>query len=138
MGASVKTFGDDKPAQDDTSSLSLLDSFQLHSAFYENSEKRDKAFSERLDSLMREHKTKSALLVSGGFHTEGLTREFKANGVSYVLVIPRIDSIPEETHYRKHMQGDVSWKNYFEVENGRISLYNAFVRGTRDKLVREA
>jgi hypothetical protein len=33
------------------------------------------------------------------------------------------------------MQGDVSWKNYFEVENGRINLYKAFVRATRDKLL---
>ncbi|MBI3312655.1 MAG: hypothetical protein HYZ83_00280, partial [Candidatus Omnitrophica bacterium] len=54
------------------------------------------------------------------------------------LLMPRIDSIPEETHYQDHMKGDVSWKNSFEVEGGRINLYKAFVRGTRNKLLSEA
>jgi hypothetical protein len=49
-----------------------------------------------------------------------------------------MDRVPEETKYQAHMRGEVSWKNYFEIENGRVSLYKAFVRGTRDKLLREA
>ncbi len=77
----------------------------------------------------------SAMLVAGGFHTEGLTQLLKSSGTSYVLVMPKIQEFPAEDLYPRHMQGDVSWKNYFRAENGRVNLYEAFVRGTRDQLI---
>ena len=123
-----------------------LQSFSNHLAFYENAEKRDGAFLENLMKLMRLSSPKmdsrfrgndrtGAILVAGGFHSQGLAERLRAKGISYVLVTPEIKSIPEQTHYRDQMRGDVSWKNYFEVENGRINLYKAFVRATRDRLV---
>ncbi|MBI3313007.1 MAG: HEAT repeat domain-containing protein [Candidatus Omnitrophica bacterium] len=109
-----------------------------HFAFYENASRRDQAFSENLISIMRERKAKASLLVAGGFHTEGLTQRLKEKNISYVLLMPSITSIPGETHYREHMQGNVSWKDYFEVENGRINFYKAFVRATRDKFLKQS
>src|SRR3989338_2337415 len=84
---------------------------------------------------MRKKQASSAVLVAGGFHAEGLTRRLRDQGISYVRLMPSIQSIPEDTHYRDHMKGDVSWKKYLKPENGRINLYNAFVRGARDKLL---
>ncbi|MFA6600971.1 MAG: hypothetical protein WCU74_08180, partial [Candidatus Omnitrophota bacterium] len=109
--------------------------FQLHKAFYENTEKRDQAFIRNLTALMQGKKEKTALVVAGGFHTEGLTARLKEKNISYLLVMPKIGNVPDKTPYRDQMRGNVSWKSYFEVENGRVSLYKAFVRAMRDKLI---
>ena len=109
---------------------------QFQISFYENAQKRDAAFLENLMKLMKDKP--SSILVAGGFHSQGLAERLRSKGISYVLVMPQIKSIPEETHYRDHMRGNVSWKNYFEVEQGRINLYKAFVRATRDKLLNAA
>ncbi|HXV28296.1 MAG TPA: hypothetical protein VD913_04950, partial [bacterium] len=110
-----------------------------HFAFYRNAEKREKAFLRNLEALRLKHASRDTLdvsiLVAGGFHTEGLAKQFKEEGISYVVVRPQIGSIPEKSFYRAHMRGDVSWKEYFRIENGKVNLYEAFVRGTRDRLL---
>ncbi len=127
--------------------LAMTKDMNAHLAFYENAEKRDAAFLKNLLRLMSSQNqtaratrhasrvTSPAILIAGGFHSRGLAERLRAKGISYVLVRPKINSIPEATHYRDQMRGDVSWKNYFEVERGRISLYKAFVRAARDKLL---
>ncbi|MFA6600200.1 MAG: hypothetical protein WCU74_04180 [Candidatus Omnitrophota bacterium] len=111
--------------------------FAPHLAFYENAIRRDHALfsnlSRRLDG--RGDSSRALVAVAGGFHTRGLTRLLKENGISYVLLMPAIKEIPEETSYRDQMLGNVPWKDYFEVVDGKISLYNAFVRSTRDRLL---
>jgi hypothetical protein len=112
-----------------------------HIEFYRNAEKREKAFLRNMLQLIKwklptQNSQLGTILVAGGFHTEGLTQRFKEAGISYLLVTPQMTSVPEQTNYRAHMQGDVSWKDYFRVENGKVNLYKAFVRGTRDRLLR--
>ncbi|HXV27539.1 MAG TPA: hypothetical protein VD913_01100, partial [bacterium] len=106
-----------------------------HFAFYENAEKRDEAFFKNLSGRMKKEGLNASLLVTGGFHTEGLTERFKRAGISFILITPQIGSVPENSPYAQQMQGNVSWKDYFEVENGKINLYKAFVRGARDRLI---
>lgn len=108
--------------------------FRYQLAFYENAEARDHAFYKNLNRELGQ----SAVLVAGGFHTEGLIREFRRENISYVLLMPAMKSVPEVTNYREHMRGEVSWSDYFKVEDGRVNLYQAFVRGTRDKLLQKA
>lgn len=103
-------------------------------AFYDNAEKRDEAFLNNLSRLIGDD-LRSAILVSGGFHTQGLAARLRRDNISYLVVMPGIASIPENSHYRDQMLGEVSWKNYFRVENGRINLYSAFVRAVRDQLL---
>ena len=128
-----------------------LQLFSSHLAFYHNAEKRDGAMFEKLmqlmsssgltagsfemDSRFRGNDKNTAILVAGGFHTEGLTKRLKEKGISYLRLMPTIESIPEDIHYRAHMRGEVSWKKYLQPENGRINLYKAFVRGARDRLL---
>ncbi len=113
--------------------------FKTPIAFYGNAENREKAFIKNLEKLWvsrnTPHTARYTLLVAGGFHTEGLTQKFKEQGISYVLITPHLDSIPENNAYRDHMRGEVSWKEYFKVENGKVNLYEAFVRAVRDKLL---
>ncbi|MFA5160110.1 MAG: hypothetical protein WC484_06355, partial [Candidatus Omnitrophota bacterium] len=113
----------------------LLKKMEPHLAFYRVAEQRDQVFFKNIQSMMGKQDKASSLLVAGGFHTGGLTQTFKTKGISYVLVMPKIGSIPEKPLYREHMQGQVSWSNYFEVKNGKVNLYDAFVRATRDNLL---
>ncbi|GEM_PF-6074770 len=115
--------------------LAMTDELKANFKFYEVAVKRDKMLFENLEKLMTHEKKKMAIVVTGGFHTQGLTQQFKARGISYLLLMPHMDSIPEHTNYRAQMRGDVSWKNYFKAENGRVNLYKAFMRGTRDRLL---
>ena len=117
-------------------------SLESHILFYKNATARDQAFMKNLERISKgraatgkDGRPRPAIVVAGGFHTEGLIKQFKALGISYLLIAPRMTAVPKETGYRAHMQGDVSWKNYFKVENGRVDLYGAFVRATRDKLL---
>jgi len=109
--------------------------FFYHFAFYRNAEQRDEAFIRNLFEGMRTRGEHSALAVSGGFHTEGLVRLLKERKISYVLAMPAISEIPGQTTYTEQMRGNVSWKDYFEVENGKVNLYKAFVRALRDNLI---
>ena len=113
----------------------LLQQMRPQVSFYHNAGKRDHAFIQQVSSLFQKHNAKSAAFIAGGFHAEGVTYALKSKGISYVLVMPRINRVPDETAYRDHMKGEVSWGDYFEVRDGKVNLYNAFVRGTRDKLL---
>ncbi len=111
-----------------------LPEFQICSEFYEIAEVREKILFENLKGLTEKKKASQVLFLSGGFHTRGMTEAFKKNGISYVLISPRITQVPEESPYQRIMKGDVSWKNYFRVENGQVNLYNAFSRATVEQL----
>ncbi|HXV27703.1 MAG TPA: 50S ribosomal protein L11 methyltransferase, partial [bacterium] len=116
--------------------------FENHRAFYENGEDREKVFLSNLNRLLKQNasrdKLNASIFIAGGFHTEGLAKQLKQKGISYVVIRPEIGQIPEKSFYRAHMRGDVSWKDYFRVEDGKVNLYDAFVRGARDKLLGEA
>lgn len=110
----------------------------LNFAFYRNAEDRDRVFLERLFDGMKQKKSKglqTGLLVAGGFHAHGMMQRLREKSISYVLVMPQIGEVPEDTNYRSQMRGEMSWKNYFKVENGKVNMYQAFVRSARDKLL---
>lgn len=109
-----------------------------HFSFYENAEKRDHAFTANMTRLMDQAKTNVSILVSGGFHTQGVSRELKEKGYSCVTVFPQIGSIPQHSLYQDHMVGQVSWKDYLKVEDGKIDVFKAFVRATRDRLLEQS
>lgn len=117
-----------------------------HLKFYETAEKREDVFYKNMYSVQStaysanplrstQYPVLSTIFVAGGFHTQGMAERLKAKGISYVVISPRIKSLPPQNHYRDYMQGKVSWSKYFEVKNGRIDLYDAFHRATIDKLV---
>ncbi len=119
-----------------TLNLELPAMFKTHFDFYENAQKRDEAFLKnllrRMNSGTPQH---SAMLVVGGFHAQGLMQRLKEKGISYALVMPHLNGVPEKTAYADEMQGRVSWRSYFNVENGKVSVYKAFVRYVRDQLL---
>lgn len=116
----------------------VLEGMRPQMDFYENAERRDRVFVERTESLLKRQGVASAILVAGGFHAEGLTDRLKKLGISYVLMMPKIDLLPEESRYKNQMRGEVSWSRYFQSENGKVNLYEAFTRGTRDNLIADS
>ncbi|OGW70124.1 MAG: hypothetical protein A2036_04125 [Omnitrophica bacterium GWA2_50_21] len=113
----------------------LYEQMQYHRAFYENAEIRDGVFAERIERVMNSTGKKVSVVVTGGFHTHALAQKIKEKGFSYLVVTPRIVELPSKNNYWGYVRGQVSWQNYFEIRGGRISIYDAFVRMLRDKLL---
>lgn len=102
--------------------------------FYRIAEDREKYFEKRISRLMTRRGSRSAIAMAGGFHTEGLKQIFKARGISYISLTPKIKTLGDEKAYRGFMRGEVSWKKYFEPQSGRINLYEAFHYAAIDRL----
>lgn len=100
--------------------------------FYEHALARDRAFFDRLTSLMNKEGQKTAVMVAGGFHTEGLKKILRANGVSHLVITPRIHSLTGYENYARVMKGDVSYK-----PSPNATLYDAFARAAMQKLLME-
>jgi len=58
--------------------------------FYSIAIKRDKALVDNTLGQMNKDKTKVAVLVTGGFHSEGMSKLLEKQGVSYMVVCPSI------------------------------------------------
>jgi|GEM_PF-3892301 len=71
--------------------------------FYRLVERRDQVFFDTLRQEMKARGEKKALLVTGGFHTEGLTQLFRQNGFSYAVVSPHVSEEVNTDVYRKAM-----------------------------------
>lgn len=103
--------------------------------FYQNAELRDSFLFKNLNRQMQRNRTDSSILVTGGFHSRGLIEQLKKEEISYVLLTPAVKEIPKKDEYRSHMNGNVSWRSYLQIENGKINFHDAFARALRDQLI---
>jgi phosphoenolpyruvate carboxykinase (GTP) len=67
--------------------------------FYARAFDRNRHLVERLRRRMAETGDTAAVLVAGGFHTEGLRSILKEDGVSYVVLTPRLGRVDADDHY---------------------------------------
>ncbi|MBK8423372.1 MAG: hypothetical protein IPL30_05615 [Elusimicrobia bacterium] len=74
-------------------------SIDPHEAFYESALARNERFVDRLLDRMRSTNRRRAVLVAGGFHTEGVREILTRRGVSHVVVTPRWSSTEGEEDY---------------------------------------
>lgn len=114
-----------------------LNRLSAHLDFYKNAEKREADMLKNALDIMARKKQKTAVLVTGGFHSEGLIAGLRERGISYRLITPEMHEIPQPGLYLDTMRGHVSWKNYFEIKNGNINLYDAFSRAVTERLMQE-
>jgi hypothetical protein len=95
-GYSVKTFVDFIKSQNPASALGEEDIYGLDrylksvETFYQVVEERSNIFVDNVLERMKKHQTDIAVMVSGGYHTEGVMQALAARGVSFVSVTPRI------------------------------------------------
>jgi hypothetical protein len=67
-------------------------------AFCEYAIQRNKSLVENLLAKMKDQGATRAVLVAGGFHSDGLTQILREREVSYVVVTPKIDAVPDGHH----------------------------------------
>jgi len=97
----------------------ILDTYRTaFEQFYIYSFKRDTAFVDRLKVVMRKRNT--AILFTGGFHTDNMRELLKNEGYSFVVILPNIDQIQDDCPYFRLLAGG---KSYIErVVEQRSSL----------------
>jgi hypothetical protein len=74
--------------------------------FYDYAHKRESVFYKEMQTAMTERKITKAILITGGFHTDGMSDLFRENAVSYGIVTPRLSEKSNESLYRKIMLQD--------------------------------
>jgi len=84
------------PAQD----LNTVDSnIGVAEYFYSMAKKRDALLVRNTENKMAEDKAEQAVLVTGGFHTEGIASILRDKGFSYIVITPRITNPNAENPY---------------------------------------
>ncbi len=84
----------------DAPSPAVTESMPKLEDFYSIAIKRDKALVDNTIQAMRKEGTQISVLVTGGFHSEGITKLLEKQGISYIVVCPNITK-DVETPYIK-------------------------------------
>jgi len=74
--------------------------------FYKLAEERDGILVDNTMDMMRKKKANIAVLVSGGFHTQGITTLLKEKDVSYVVITPKVESLQADNPYKSVLLGE--------------------------------
>ncbi|MBI4398070.1 MAG: hypothetical protein HY586_02985, partial [Candidatus Omnitrophica bacterium] len=106
-------------AQDDK----LLTLFAPHQRFYELALERDRALHANLLEVMKKEDKKFAVLVTGGFHTAGITERLKRDGISYLTLVPQITNFEEASPYWNVMRGKVSYAKFLKHQTVAPELF---------------
>gem|GEM_PF-4402977 len=68
----------------------IFDALKIAHKFYSLAEKRNQVLLERTLARMKAEGTHVAALVTGGFHTQGISQLIENKGLSYLVVLPKI------------------------------------------------
>jgi hypothetical protein len=74
------------PARRSTLSQTLATAY----SFYDFARQREAVFYETIEKEMAAKKTDKAILVTGGFHTDGLMDIFRSEQINYAVLMPRL------------------------------------------------
>ncbi len=74
-----------------------LSSFE---SFYREAEARDQSMTQNLLAAMEERKASVAVLVTGGFHANGMQKRLQEAGAAILSFVPRITKVEEENGTR--------------------------------------
>jgi len=91
--------------------------------FYDYAHKRESVFYKEMKTAMTEHKITKAILITGGFHTDGMSDLFRENAISYGIVTPRLSEKSDENLYQRMMLQD--YKYPFEIANLEMIIRGA-------------
>lgn len=107
-----------KEITSDMASENLAEDLKTALDFYALAEKRDQVFFKSITENPA-LASQNIILVTGGFHTEGLSSLLRDAGISYVVITPELgDGTPNEKLYFKRLQDNVSQtQTLSEVQN---------------------
>jgi|GEM_PF-3730584 len=86
----------DFPGAEDLFPLSGFPSLSTFESFYQNAESRDEAMSKNLLSRLNATQSPTAVLITGGFHAEGVTERLNDAGVAVITYVPKIAHLDTE------------------------------------------
>ncbi|MBU1894388.1 MAG: hypothetical protein KJ983_01045, partial [Candidatus Omnitrophica bacterium] len=90
--------------------------------FYETAAKRDKVMVENTLKRLRKEGKRIGALITGGFHTKGLTHMLKENQVSHLVIAPKFKD-SEERPYVSILTGKKkSYQKLLETEKYQIAV----------------
>lgn len=85
----------------------LFDALPAHERYYTLALERDEALATNTLKAMEEHGQRVAILVTGGFHTPGITARLKARGIAYTVIAPAASGDTDEQLYRSLLHSQV-------------------------------
>ncbi|NQT05996.1 MAG: hypothetical protein HQ575_00475 [Candidatus Omnitrophica bacterium] len=77
----------------------LMNNLATLENFYNVAFERDEAFLRNSLEKMNKERARFAVLITGGFHTKNLTRLFKENAISYLVLTPNLTQATDEELY---------------------------------------
>jgi hypothetical protein len=84
--------------------------------FYETAEKRNQALLANTIKKMKENGQSVGCLVTGGFHSRGITELLKEKQLSYVVILPRFDKDKTRPYLTLITNTQDSYRDYAESE----------------------
>ena len=105
--------------------------FQTAMSFYATAVVREKIMFANALKRMKEQKQDRAVIVTGGFHTDGLKELAKSKGCSYLQITPRINEITKRDHeiYLKSILGPSKRDTVLPAKAGIQAMDLPFLRG---------
>lgn len=112
----MKNFSDvrlDLPAEE------VLDGFYRKALeFYRIAQAREKFFLKKMNRVMSEKEQTVSVIVTGGFHTEGIEEALREMGYSYLSVSPRISKVGDSHKlYLQAMLGETVILDRAQIDN---------------------
>lgn len=112
----------------------LFPAFDLALEFYSLAKDRDRIFFEKITT--HPELTGNIAVVTGGFHTEGLSQQLDAAGLSYIVITPDLgkDPAPDESLYWERLNESLpSSQTLAHIRNRFLTARfdKAFVQGAR-------
>ena len=80
----------------DTRFLSRFPALPAFEDFYREAELRDRAMTRNLLKAMEKNKSKVAVLVTGGFHSQGMDQKLKEHGIGTISFVPKITHVDSD------------------------------------------
>jgi len=94
------------------------DNLEQLGGFYQLGVYREKAFIKNMEDKIGESDEKIVVLITGGFHTPGITSRLKDEGYSYVVVAPAVTKKSDSRLYFSVLRGKKSHlEEALNVEN---------------------
>jgi len=101
--ADMKAYEGEKPLlENELAAAGLSEPLALSADFYETVKKRDEIFFQKI--MTDPALSGDIAVITGGFHTDGLSRKFRAAGISYITIAPGLGGTAmDEKLYNERM-----------------------------------
>jgi hypothetical protein len=92
--------------------------------FYKVAEERDSVLVDNTLDQMKKKNADIAVLVSGGFHTDGITKLLKEKEVSYIVVTPKVEKLQLDNPYKSVLLGgNTEFEKFIKKAKTNTKIY---------------